>query len=360
MEPRSGVSGRIDTIPWGSALFGFAARCLTGVVSLNFGSHELRFDAGIVVAAKAPMTEVDPIRLAVGFGLLEARYQAETRKRITEQPARDDLEIIAEVAELDSDGTQRLRRKILARRAASTFGVEGGGFEVVEDGAATGGQGIDVQPIIYLGALLHANQPRLIRDMEKLGDRFKLRPGAREQLERFGFTEGEGPIVDALAQPRTVSELVAAARPLDAHEALAALYALASCGLCEVSVGDAKRSRVNSKVSFKKKAPPPAVPVPPAEPAPQRVSAVFDLAGALSADLGDEPLFFESAPATVIRLPTAVIVDEPEPIAEHADETPTLSPAELANHAMPAARQAKRTAQLLAFVAVPRGPARKP
>jgi hypothetical protein len=177
---------------------------------------------------------------------------------------------------------------------------------------------------------------------------------------------------------------------------LSALYALTSCGLCEVSMHDARqRSRVNSKVSFRKKpvgvappiaptarAPAPArvAPREPEAPTP-RVSETFDLSAALSAELGDEPLPFELEP------PRAVVAREPEPEPEpepdddeldqrttnvidvpmfdesvvEATSLPAEPPAQAAaNDDSRAIRKAKRTQQLLAFVAVPRAPARKP
>ena len=388
------ATGRLDALPWGSVLFGFASRTVTAVISLNFGSHELRLERGIVVGARVPVTDVDPVRLAIAFELLGTTQESEARRRIEQQPKRDELDLIAELAALDAEQTQRFHRKVLARRAAATFAVEDGSYDVFEKPSESDAHGIEVQPIIYLGALLHAKQGRLVRELERLGDRFKLRREALAQLERFGFTDGEQPIFDALAEPRAIPELVAAGRPLGPHEVLSVLYALASCDLCELSMSEAKqRSRVNSKVSFRKKpvavappigpalAPAPVVslPPPPEPPPSERVSGTFDLSAALTAELGDEVLAFEVEPPAVpvkaarpsdndndddeLDERTTNVIEVPafdEAVVELSPAAePVVEPVAAADDSR-AIRKAKRTQQLLAFVAVPRAPARKP
>ena len=392
------LTGRLDALPWGSVLFGFATSAVTAVVSLNFGSHELTLERGIIVGARAPVSDVDPVRLAIAFEVLASGQEPEARRRIAAQPERDELDVIAELAALDANQTLRLHRKVLARRAAATFSVEDGSYDVTDKEPASDAQGIEVHPIIYLGALLHAKQARLVRELERLGDRFRLRREGLSRLARFGFTDGELPILDALSQPRSIAELVAAGRPLGPQEVLSALYALVACDLCDLSMSDAKqRSRVNSKVSFRKKpvavaspiapapAPAPAVVLPP-EPGPpaQRVSGTFDLSAALSAELGDEPLAFELEPPRAPPVVAKPATDEPDDDEEDELERRTTNVIEIPEiieltdpiHREPpppeavveavatedsrAVRNAKRTQQLLAFVAVPRAPARKP
>ncbi len=376
----SQLTGRLEALPWGSVLFGFASRAVTAVVTLNFGSHELRFERGIVVGARAPVTDVDPVLLAIAFDLLGTADESKARHQIAAQPQRDAVDVISELAALAPEETLHLHRTVLARRAAATFAVEVGSYTVEEAPAGSDAQGIEVQPIIYLGALLHAQQVRLVRELERLGDRFKLRPAALAQLERFGFTDGEQPIFDALAEPHGIPEIVAAGRPLGPQEVLSALYALATCDLCEVSINEAKqRSRVNSKVSFRKKAvavAPPIGPTPAAPPSlpPPRVSETFDLSAALTAELGDAPLAFEQEPPRAPVAAPAPPEPEPEPEDDELEnrttnviEIPDIDPILLTEKVETAAatddgrgRNAKRTQQLLAFVAVPRGPARKP
>src|SRR6185436_2599098 len=169
--------------------------------------------------------------------LIAPTQSADLMRRIAAAPERDEIEVLSEAARLTLDQVVRLRRKVIAQRAARTFSVESGEFVIdsnVEIPILTG-LAIDVRSVIYLGARINLSERRLAEELRQLGGRFALKPEAADELRSFGFTDAEQPILDALRAGISLAELEARYRDLDPRIARAVIYSLVSCSLCTAS-----------------------------------------------------------------------------------------------------------------------------
>ena len=238
--------GAITEQPWGKTVGQLIAERATGelVVIAEGKRYVLGFLAGELVGALSPVAADSVARLALTGHLVSSTQVAEITRRIAAQPERDDIEVIVEVARLSAAQAQALRVRAITQRAARTFAIEQGTYafddtiRVTRRNSAT----VDARAAIYLGARLHIPEPRLANELRQLGSRFVLRLDALDDLPKFGFTELERPIVDALRTGTSVAELEAKHRDLDPRVIAAAIYTLACCGACADSGGKLARA----------------------------------------------------------------------------------------------------------------------
>ena len=105
-------------------------------------------------ARSSPLASDAAVRVALTGDLISSTQVADIARRQAAAPGRDEVEVIAEAAQLAPDQALRLRRRLIAQRAARTFAVERGDF-VVEDEITlpvVPGSELDVRAIVYLGA----------------------------------------------------------------------------------------------------------------------------------------------------------------------------------------------------------------
>jgi hypothetical protein len=116
---------------------------------------------------------------------------------------------------------------MLLQRAARTFAVERGGYVAGEriTVATAPGIEVDVGPAIFLGVRMNLSQDRLATDLRRLGARFVLRPGDLDAA-RFGFTEHERPILEALRSGTSLPALEVKRRELEPLLVQAVCYTL--------------------------------------------------------------------------------------------------------------------------------------
>ena len=229
--------GRVSDRPWGKTLGTLALRGLTGQLNLlaDGRAYSIAFHQGVIVGAASPLPNDNAVRIAMTGGLVSSTQVNDLMRRITGQPGRDEIEVIAELTRLPADQAQRLRRRVVAQRAARTFAIENGEF-VVEDRITVPvvpGSELDIRSIVYLGARSNLSDQRLEAELATMGTFFKLRPDAQDDLPYFGFGPGELVVVERLRRGGFFSDLNAAAPEVDGHTQRAIVYSLIACNACD-------------------------------------------------------------------------------------------------------------------------------
>ncbi len=235
--------GTVSERPWGVTLASFAASRGSGQLTLSADDGKLygvAFGGGAVVGASSPLTSDSAARVALTGHLVSPSQVPALARAVAAAPERDEIEVIAEAARLTDAQRAQLRRRLLLQRVARTFSVDRGGYVFGEriTVASMRGIEIDIGPAIFLGVRMNLSQDRLIEDLRRLGTRFVLRAGEIDGA-RFGFTEHEQPILEALQGGTSLPDLEAKRRELEPRLVQAVIYTLVAVGLVE-GEGEAK------------------------------------------------------------------------------------------------------------------------
>jgi hypothetical protein len=214
-----------------------ALRGLTGQLNLfaDGRAYSIGFHQGVIVGAASPLPNDNAVRIAMTGGLVSSTQVNELSRRLAAAAGRDEIDVIAELTRLPADQAQRLRRRVVAQRAARTFSIENGEF-VVEDRITVpvvAGSELDIRSIVYLGTRSNLSDQRLEAELATMGTFFKLRTDAQDDLPYFGFGPGELAVVERLRRGAFFSDLNAAAPEVDGHTQRAIVYSLISCNACD-------------------------------------------------------------------------------------------------------------------------------
>lgn len=230
--------GTVADRPWGMTFGALGIRGLSGQLTLTADGKQFRvaFDQGVIIGAHSPLATDAAVRLALTMNLVTSSQVADITRRMAQAPDRDEIDVLVELARLSPDTAPRLRRRLVAQRAARTFAYERGDFHVedqvtipiVADGE------LDVRTIAYLGAKTNLSQERLAAELAQLGSYFVLKPSAYGDLPQFGFGAADQPIVQMIMEGAYVDEMVAAHPSVGERTVRAIMYALASCGALEL------------------------------------------------------------------------------------------------------------------------------
>lgn len=219
-----------------------ATRGVTGTLALvtpDGKQHCIAFLHGAVVGATSPLAADSVARIALTGRLVSSTEVQAIAKEVAAAPTRDEIEIVARMARLSEDQTHALRRRVLIQRTARTFAIDRGEYTVDDriTMPVAPDIAIDVGAAIFLGARMNLSEPRLGADLRQIGLRFRLRRDAAVDLDRFGFTEAETPIVAALRNETSLVELDARYREIEPRTAAAIVYALVATGHCDATGG---------------------------------------------------------------------------------------------------------------------------
>ena len=234
--------GSVTDRPWGRTIAALGLRGLTGQLMLVSDAKRfiVAFESGAVVASASPLASDAAVRVALTSHLVSSSQVPEIARRQAAAPERDEIDLIAELARLGPDHALRLRRRVIAQRAARTFSINHGEFVVTDRTELTilPGCELDVRAVIYLGARTNLSEQRLSAELDQLGSRFRLKPALDEDLPQFGFTDLEQPVVERLRDGGTVAEIEEFATSfVDGRTVCAVVYSLAVCNACEVTPG---------------------------------------------------------------------------------------------------------------------------
>lgn len=223
--------------PWGRTLGALALRGLTGQVNLTGTDgkvYSVGFHGGTVCGAHSANMADSAARIALTSGLVSSTQVADIVKRQFADKHRDEVELIADYIHLQPDQAMRLRRRAILQKAARSFALERADF-IVEDHITVRfvpGSELDIRSVIYLGARQFLSEARLNGELGQLGQWFQLKPELTEYLPQYSFGEAEQPVLEALARGAGLAEIE---RPeIEQRMARAVIYALVSCGQCNV------------------------------------------------------------------------------------------------------------------------------
>lgn len=229
--------GTLADRPWGRTLGTLAQRVFTGQLTLGADGkrYEIAFLGGAVAGAGSPLASDFAVRIAMTGGLLSSTQVSDIVRRQAAAPHREELELIAETLRLAPEQTLRLRRRVIAQRAARTFSVDRGEF-VIDDQITVPvveGSELDVRGIIFFGARSNFSETRLSAELALFGSWYRLRPEAIADLPQYGFMN-EAPDHAVLARMRVGASLGELEQLHEPRMVRAMVYALVSCNACEV------------------------------------------------------------------------------------------------------------------------------
>jgi hypothetical protein len=237
------ADGTVADRPWGRTFAALGLRGFTGQLTLvsDTKRFHVAFQAGAVVAATSPLASDAAVRMALTSGLLSSSQVADIARRQAAAPDRDEVDLIAELARLGPDHGLRLRRRVIAQRAARTFSIEKGEFTLDDQIKLplVPGTELDVRSVIYFGARQNLAEARLDAEVAAYGAWFRLRADAVQDLPQYGFSDAERVVLEKLSVGADLSELEQLGVEVRAVRAM--VYALASCSACEVSHVAARR-----------------------------------------------------------------------------------------------------------------------
>jgi DnaJ-domain-containing protein 1 len=230
--------GSVTDRPWGLTFATLGMRGLTGQLDLfaDGKTYSVAFTRGVIVAAASPLAGDSAIRMAMTANLVTSSQVNDLTRRMAAARGRDEVDLLIELAKLPSEHAQRLRRRLVAQRAARTFSIDRGDFVVVDQitlPEVAGGE-LDVRTIVYLGARGNLAEGRLATELQQMGSWFRLKREVVADLPQFGFTEAEKPILERIVRGGNLVDLVGDPE-LDPRTMRTVLYALASCSACELS-----------------------------------------------------------------------------------------------------------------------------
>ena len=262
------VQGQVRDRPWGQTLGALGLRALTGQLTLHAEDKDyaIAFELGGVIGAWSPNASDSAPRVALTNHLCSSSAVAQIARRITAQPERDEVDVVAEMARLTPDQVVVLREKLVAQRAARTFAVDDGAFTIEDEITIPiiPGSALDIRSVVYLGARMNLAEAQLGQGLRHFGSYFMLKHDAAGVLDRFGFSDAERTVLVELRAGTSLHELEAAHRDIDPRMVQAVVYALFACGACEISDAPAmpRAATVQVPGGAKPRAPssPPALP----------------------------------------------------------------------------------------------------
>jgi hypothetical protein len=296
--------GAIHDRPFGKTVGTIALRGVSGQLTAESDGAEyaIVFEHGHIVAARSPNVADSARAIALGLDLLQPTQVATVEQWLDAVPDADVIQVIAQVALMSSDEVHRLRRRVIAQRAARAIAIEHGEFVLSSTVS------LEVHPncemhvggIIYQSARMYHGDTRLRQIVAALGSRFELRTEYAD-IPYFGFGDAERSALHALSGGVTLDTLLQLRNDTDREVALAVVYALASCGAvyCEASPSALRFARGTAS-PVRHSTPMLATPAErtaskqlPAEPAPQNnAEEAFKRAqGALKTDRVDDAIF---------------------------------------------------------------------
>ncbi len=230
--------GSVTDRPWGLTFGALGVRGLTGelAVMTDGKPYRVAFDQGAIVAAQSPLVSDAAVRIALTTNLITSTQVADMTRRMAATPDRDEIEMIADYARLASDQAQRLRRRVVAQRAARAASLERGDFTVEDELTIpiVAGNELDIRAILYLATKNNFSEERMSHELRALGGWFQLKREAVADLAQFGFTEVEKPVLQMLLEGANLADAEDANQGLGARAVRSIVYALVSCGACEI------------------------------------------------------------------------------------------------------------------------------
>lgn len=231
------AEGNVDDSPFARTIYSLGANRFTGDLILTKSRREYRssWENGQLVAAVSPSPADTPGRVALANGLVNSTSLGIIVQKTIDDPNRDPIEIVTEIANLNPQQALTLKHHVLVRKAARIFALPGAEFVV--DNARTMRADpqlppLDVRWLIYFGLRTHYSSSRLKTELAAVGDRGMSLPAqAVPMLPAFGFGELENLVLQRLqTHEYSLDNLVFACPEVDATTTTCLVYALMASG----------------------------------------------------------------------------------------------------------------------------------
>jgi curved DNA-binding protein CbpA len=212
-------------------------RQFTGQLTLasDGKAYAVAFSQGAVIGAYSPLPSDAAVRVALTGHLISSTQVADIARRQAAAAGREEVELVAELARLSPDQALRLRRRVVAQRAARTFSIDRGDFVLDEDISivVVPGAELDIRAVIYLGSRQNLSEARLASELGQIGTWFMLKEDVVDDLPQYGFGEAERPVLERLLDGADLAELETAAPGIEQRMVRSVVYSLASCNAFE-------------------------------------------------------------------------------------------------------------------------------
>ena len=231
--------GNVNDRPWGFTFAALGLRGLTGQLDVfaDGRTYSVAFDGGAITGAVSPVANDAAIRVALQLNLVSPSQANDLTRRMQAAIGQgyDELDALAQHARIPPENASRLRRRLIAQRAARTFALERGEF-IVHD-QYTIHQfpecALDVRTVVYLGARTNVGEQRMAEELKMIAAWVRLKREVVDDLPQYGFTEAEKPLLEKLLRGGNLVDLVGDP-DLDARTTRTVIWTLASCGACEL------------------------------------------------------------------------------------------------------------------------------
>ncbi|HUS65615.1 MAG TPA: DnaJ domain-containing protein [Kofleriaceae bacterium] len=269
------AQGHVSDRPFARTVYAVAAKHFTGdlVLQESGRNYKVSWEDGKPVAAESASPADSAGRIALSAGLVTSTHVSRSLEIMAQTPGQDALEVLTTLARLSGEQVVRLKRRLLAHRAARIFALADARFSL--DNARSLRADPDVPPLdarwlINFGLRTHYTIERLEKELAPVATRgFTLAVDAVNVLPTFGFEASDRPVLERLRQRGwSLQGLVDASRDVDRRVVLSIVYALMASDCLEPASPGADAAA----------APPPA-PASPVVPAPAASAAAATSSG---------------------------------------------------------------------------------
>lgn len=225
--------GAIQDRPFGKTVGSIAHRAVTAQLTAecDSGTYAIVFERGHIVAASSPNLSDSAAAIALALDMITPAQIATIERWLDAAPEAEDFQVLATVAHLTADEVHRLRRRVIAQRAARMIALEHGEFVLSSTIS------LPVHPdcemhiggVIYQAARLYIYDAQLRTFITSLGTRFELRTDAYDDLVYYGFGDTERPFLRDLAAGVSF-DTIQFMPETERRIAMSTLFALAACG----------------------------------------------------------------------------------------------------------------------------------
>jgi hypothetical protein len=237
------AAGNVIDRPWGQTLGTVGTRKLTAQVNLHADdgkTYSVAFADGMVIAAASPLANDSVTRVALTSHLVSPSQVGEITRRLAAEKSRDEVEVLAEASKLAPDHVATLRRRLTIQRAARTFAIDRGTFEI--EGAVTlivqHDFTVPLGAVIFQGVRMNLSEQRLGEDLRELGSAYRMRSTTTDdEVAALELDFDAGGAIERLRAGTTLAELEARHRDIEPRTLHALIYALVCTGLCDATGG---------------------------------------------------------------------------------------------------------------------------
>jgi curved DNA-binding protein CbpA len=260
------AQGHVSDRPFARTVYAVAAKHFTGDLLLHEAGrvYKISWEDGRAVAAESAAAADSAGRIALSSGLVTSTHVSRALEVMAGSPGTDPLEVLTGLARLSSEQVVRLKRRLLAHRAARIFALPDARFSL--DNARSLRADPDVPPLdarwlIHFGLRTHYPVDRLEKELAPVATRgFTLAADAAGVLPAFGFADTDRTVLERLRQRGwSLQQLVDACREIERRTVLAIVYSLMAADCLEPA---APAAEAQAQVPATAAAPPAAASTP--------------------------------------------------------------------------------------------------